>query len=78
LESCIPTRDGHFYSLEIISAYNPTGKSILLSEQHHLCLITLTSYMPVSLFSHTQRKRPYSSIITDPSHCVNPLLWYPM
>jgi len=54
LESCIPTRDGHFYSLEIISAYDPTGKSILLSEQHHLCRITLTSYMPVSLFSHTQ------------------------
>ena len=42
LESCIPTRDGHFYSLEIISAYNPTGKSILLLRiaappvSHHL------------------------------------------
>jgi len=56
LGSCIPTRDGHFYSLEIISACDPIGWSVLLlpKQQHHLYHITLTSYMPVSLFSHSQ------------------------
>ena len=41
---------------KITSAYDPTGKSILLSEQHHLCRITLSSYMPERLFSHSLDK----------------------
>ena len=41
---------------KITSAYDPTGKSILLSGQHHLCRITLSSYMPERLFSHSLDK----------------------
>jgi len=51
----LPTRDGHYYSSKFyISAWDPTGKSILVfNQQHHLCLITLSSYMPERLFSHS-------------------------
>jgi len=52
--SVLPTKDGHYYSSKFyILAWDPTGKSILLSQQHHLCLITLSSYMPERLFSHS-------------------------
>ena len=51
----LPTKDGHYYSSKFyILAWDPTGKSILLSQQHHLCLITLSSYMPERLFSHSR------------------------
>ena len=38
-----------------LTVREPTGKSIhVFNVQHHLCLITLTSLMPASLFSHSR------------------------
>ena len=40
-----------------LTVRDPTGKSIhVFNVQHHLCLITLTSLMPASLFSHSLSK----------------------
>ena len=38
-----------------LTVRDPTGKSIhVFNVQHHLCLITLTSLMPASLFGHSR------------------------
>jgi len=58
--SVLPTKNGHYYSSKFyVLAWDPTGMSILpWGKQHHLCLVTLTSYMPESLFSHSLALRP--------------------
>ena len=51
----LPTRDGHYYSV-ITSLPTTRLVSRFSEEQHHLCRITLSSYMPERLFSHSLDK----------------------
>ena len=44
--------------------------SAIPSSEHHLCRITLTSYMPVSLFSHSLVLRP-TDIIYHPCQLLS-------